>query len=196
MEEIKNNIEQALEHGIHVKLNSIVINRFNDDEMYDIADYCFNNKILLRFLELYLSGPVKNWFSAADCLSHDQILERMKKRYGSFVADMTYRGNGASRYYSNSTGKIFGIVNNESTKKCVGCDRLRLSVNGIIRFCTFAPVDLRCYLDSEEKLSKKLVEMSALFDIRGMDYIGKRKHEIDYYFRWNQNNSDLQNGDN
>lgn len=184
--DIKRAIKKALDLGVTIKLNSIVVRGFNDMDIYDIASYCFELGVIPRFLELYLSGPVKDWFSMEDCVTHNEILSLMQEKFGPFELDFTYRGNGATKYYVNNKGQVFGIVQNQTSKTCVGCDRMRLSVNGMLRFCTYQPIDIRPYINSEEKLKQILYQMGKVFEKRGNDYINNRKHEIDYYFRWNQ----------
>lgn len=182
---IKDSISLAKKYGLGIKVNSIVIKGFNDNNIEEIASYCFDLGIIPRFLELGLYGPVSQWFSEKNFISHDEILEIMQKKFGPFKPDDICRGNGPSKYYINEKNNVFGIVNNQSNKLCVGCDRIRVSSDGMIRFCTFQPIDVRPYLKHPTSLTEGISSLENLMVNRGENYVGKRLHDIDYYFRWN-----------
>ena len=156
----------------------------NDDHMMGIIP---------RFLELGIYGPVAQWFTAADQVPHEEILCSLQARFGPFDRDFTHRGNGPSKYYRNEAGQIFGILDNQSDKLCRGCDRFRMSANGYIKVCNFPPIDLRPYMDSDEKIREQLLILGDVLHSRGQDYIGKRLHRNDYNFRWNhpEKNTDI-----
>lgn len=182
---ILDTIREAKRKGLKIKINSVVIRNFNDDDITKMADFCFSEGIIPRFLELGIYGPVAQWFSKEDQFTHKEILEVLEKKYGHFERDFTYRGNGPSKYYVNSKGNVFGILDNQSDKLCRGCDRFRMSANGYIKVCNFAPIDLRPFIESDDALTSQLLKLGEYLDSRGKDYIGKRIHNNDYNFRWN-----------
>ena len=175
---------KAKEKGLKVKINSVVIRNFNDADVCKIAEFCFNEGIIIRFLELGLYGPVLQWFSEKDQVPHKEILEKIEAKFGKFERDYTIRGNGPAKYYKNND-YVFGILDNQSDKKCRGCDRFRMSANGYIKVCNFQPIDLRPYINNEEELDEQISKLGEWLDSRGKDYIGKRLHLNDYNFRWN-----------
>lgn len=185
VEEICNNIENAKKSGLKIKINSVVIRDFNDMDIIELANYCFQQDIIPRFLELGIYGPVSQWFSAKDQVHHAEIFNKMQDAYGPFERDYTHRGNGPSKYYKNSTGQVFGILDNQSDVLCRGCDRFRMSANGFIKVCNFKPIDLKPFLGDDAKLKEKLLLLGDVLNSRGYDYIGKRIHRNDYNFRWN-----------
>jgi len=183
--DIMETICNAKKAGLGIKINSVVIKNFNDMDITKLAEFCFSKAIIPRFLELGIYGPVAQWYSAKDQVSHQEILDIMQKRFGEFKRDYTHRGNGPSKYYINKDGHIFGILDNQSDMLCRGCDRFRLSANGFIKVCNFKPIDLRPYINSEEKMREQLMILGEFLHSRGTDYIGKRLHRNDYNFRWN-----------
>ena len=185
VEDIKRVIRGAKEAGLGVKVNSVVIRGFNDMDIPKMAEFCFNEGIIPRFLELGIYGPVAQWYTEKDQVSHEEILKIMEDNFGKFERDMTHRGNGPSKYYKNEKGQVFGILDNQSDKLCRGCDRFRMSANGYIKVCNFKPIDLRPHLTSEDSLKKQLLVLGDYLHSRGSDYIGKRLHRNDYNFRWN-----------
>lgn len=186
--EVKNvlrTIDTALKKGLSIKVNSVVIRNFNDMDVVEMAKYCFDRNIIPRFLELGIYGPVAQWFSEKDQVAHNEIFEKIDEVFGPFERDYTHRGNGPSKYYRNSQGYVFGILDNQSDTLCRGCDRFRMSANGYIKVCNFEPIDLRKHLENSDDLRKQLLLLGNVLDSRGNDYIGKRLHRNDYNFRWN-----------
>lgn len=178
-------VDRALDKGLAIKINSVVIRNFNDMDVVEMARYCFERGIIPRFLELGIYGPVAQWYSEKDQVSHDEIFETIDAVFGPFERDYTHRGNGPSKYYKNSQGKVFGILDNQSDTLCRGCDRFRMSANGFIKVCNFEPIDLRKHISDTDALREQLLILGNVLSSRGTDYIGKRMHRNDYNFRWN-----------
>jgi GTP 3',8-cyclase len=194
VDKVKQNIIEAKEKGLIIKLNMVAIKGFNDSAILDSVKYAFDQGLILRFLELGLYGPVINWFDKNNFMPHDEILSIVNKEFGPFERDLTYRGNGPTKYYKNKYGKIFGILDNQSDKYCCGCDRFRMTANGIIKACNFPDLfDLKPILDSPIELRKAFMSLGDILSSRGEEYIGKRDHICDYNFRWNhpENSSSL-----
>lgn len=186
VDKVKENILEAREKGLKVKLNMVAIRDFNDHAIPDSIRYAFDEGLVLRFLELGLYGPVKKWFSKDNFIPHQEILSIVDKEFGPFERDFTYRGNGPTKYYKNEQGQVFGILDNQSDKYCCGCDRFRMTANGMIKVCNFPNIkDLRKIVDSPEELEHAFIELGDVLNSRGNDYIGKRFHVCDYDFRWN-----------
>lgn len=185
VENVKKAISKAKALGLKIKANCIVIRGLTDMDMGEIATYCWNEGIIPRFLELGLYGPVSEWFSKEQQVPHDEILENMQKLYGPFKLDTTRRGNGPTKYYINDKGQLFGIVHNQSSNLCVGCDRFRVSSTGLLKACDFPPIDLKKYIHSNELLESEILKVRDILKTKGKDYIGKKTRKMDYNFRWN-----------
>lgn len=185
VEKVKKAMIKARKLGIKVKANCIVIKGITDTDMGKIADYCWSEGIVPRFLELGLYGPVADWFTKKQQMSHDEILAKMNEIYGPFKLDCAHRGNGPTKYYVNDKGQLFGIVHNQSSNLCVGCDRLRLSSTGLLKACDFAPINLQEFIDSRKCLESEILKVRDILKTKGKDYIGKKTRSMDYNFRWN-----------
>ncbi len=185
VESVKEAISKAISLGLKVKVNSIVIRGITDMDMEDIVSYCWEVGAIPRFLELGLYGPVSEWFTKEEQVPHDEILEIMQKLYGPFKRDTTRRGNGPTKYYINDKGQLFGIVHNQSSNLCVGCDRFRVSSTGLLKACDFPPIDLKKFIHSEDLLESEILKLRDLLKTKGKDYIGKKTRKMDYNFRWN-----------
>lgn len=185
VEKVKEGMSKAKALGLKVKANCIVIRGLTDMDMGDIATYCWNEDIIPRFLELGLYGPVSEWFTKDQQVPHDEILEKMNQLFGPFKLDTTRRGNGPTKYYINDKGQLFGIVHNQSSDLCVGCDRFRLSSTGLLKACDFPPIDLKQFIHSKDLLESEILKVRDILKTKGKDYIGKKTRSMDYNFRWN-----------
>ena len=58
LERVLEGIEKALNAGLRIKLNMVVIRGANDHEVVDLLDYAIERGIELRYLELMRMGPL------------------------------------------------------------------------------------------------------------------------------------------
>jgi GTP 3',8-cyclase len=186
VEHVKDHIRMVRDYGLGVKLNMVAIRGFNDHGLLDAVDFSFKEGLILRVLELGLYGPVQKWFGPDNFMPHNEILSLVNQRFGPFQRDLTHRGNGPTKYYVNTDGNVFGILDNQSDNYCCGCDRFRMTANGILKVCNFPDViNLRPLIDSPNDLKSAFLRLGDMLNSRGADYIGKRAHVCDYDFRWN-----------
>ncbi len=138
-------IDRALDVGLKVKLNTVVIRGENDDEVVGLLDYAIPRGIEVRYLELMKMGPLfKKDEGSAHLLpdrffSMEEMLERISTRYPyhpcSAAPDST-----AMRF--EVPGGFFGIIPNESEPFCATCSRMRLTATGNLVGCLSNPQEL------------------------------------------------------
>jgi cyclic pyranopterin phosphate synthase len=151
---IINGIDAALNAGLEVKLNTVVMKGVNDSQVLPLLEFAFNRNLVIRFLEIMAMGhlhehPEKYLFPQKD------ILSLIDTRYRFTRLDR--KSSSTSNYWQTEGGHIFGIIANESEPFCHDCNRLRLDSHGNIFGCLSndEPVSL---LDagSEESFRQKL----------------------------------------
>ena len=143
---------------MRLKVNMVVMRGVNDDQILPLLDYCLDNGIELRFIELMRMGHLKNsplyeqWF-----FSMGEILETIAQSYDYSPTTAT-RDATAVRYKIEDDG-VFGIIANSSQPFCRTCTRLRLTSNGQLYGCLSnqSYQDLRPLLDMED--SQALAEL-------------------------------------
>ncbi len=121
-------IEAALAAGFDkVKINTVLINGFNVDEIEALAELTVKYPVDLRFIELM--PMIKGAFGPEAYISADEVLNRLKtleKAPDDGVARM-YRLPGAK-------GGI-GLISPVSAHFCAECNRLRLTADGRLKPC-------------------------------------------------------------
>ena len=119
LERVLEGIEKALNAGLRIKLNMVVIRGANDHEVVDLLDYAIERGIELRYLELMRMGPLFQT-EKFPLFSMSEILELIGKHYTWRKVDAEHDAT-AQRYWV--PGGYFGIIPNESEPFCSTCSR-------------------------------------------------------------------------
>jgi len=143
-------IDAVIEYGFNpVKLNTVVMRGYNDDELIDIANFGLKKGCHVRFLELMPIGAASQNFkelyvSESEIkarLSRDFKISHPSKSCGGSSVDFSVIG------HTGLSGKI-GFISPYSAPFCHGCNRLRLTAAGRFVGClkTGDSIDVRPYL--------------------------------------------------
>lgn len=137
LERVIEGIEEALRVGFDVvKINAVVVRGVNDDEILDIAEFCRDRGLVLRFIEYMDVGTLNSW-SMDMVVSAEEILSTLSKRYS--LEEIGREGSEtAIRYRYKDTGLEVGVIASVTKPFCRGCTRLRLSADGYLFTCLFS----------------------------------------------------------
>jgi cyclic pyranopterin phosphate synthase len=156
-----------------VKLNSVVIRGFNDDELVDLIEYGKRVGAEVRFIEYMDVGGATRW-SMDDVVSQAEILERLSKHYGAVHAPTRPRAHAPAESFLLPDGTNFGIIASTTQPFCRDCDRGRLTADGTFFLCLYARdgIDLREPLRSgasDAELSALIASAWRARDDRGAE---------------------------
>jgi cyclic pyranopterin phosphate synthase len=128
------------------KIDTVVINGVNDDEVADLIEYGKSVGAEVRFIEYMDVGGATKW-SADGVFSRKDILARLSARYGT-ITPLVENSSAPADRYQLSDGTIFGIISSTTQPFCSSCDRSRLTADGMWYLCLYAThgVDLRAAL--------------------------------------------------
>lgn len=172
LEQVLHGIETAKACGLEpVKLNVVVIQGMNEDEVPDFARMSINEGWHVRFIELMPFGvdnpPLVHSTGTAMLPSRFLPAEEIRRRLeslGKLEPCLPPTGNGPARYYRfpNASGTI-GFITPVSEHFCFNCNRLRLTADGKLRPCLLSDfeVDIRQHLHqdaSPERLREVIAE--------------------------------------
>ncbi|HTM04962.1 MAG TPA: GTP 3',8-cyclase MoaA [Vicinamibacterales bacterium] len=126
-----------------LKLDTVVIRGVNDDELVDLMEFARARGAELRFIEYMDVGGATNW-SLTHVVPRDEILERLSAHYGPVTAIEESSSAPADRYRLPD-GTVFGIIASTTAPFCSGCDRSRLTADGMWYLCLYSATgtDLR-----------------------------------------------------
>ena len=141
-------IDAALHAGFEkVKINTVLIGGFNDDEIRDLASLTQKMPVDVRFIELMpmVDGEFKKTaFISADAVT--DALPELEK-----IPD----DGGVARLYKlpGSYGNV-GLISPVSSHFCASCNRLRITADGKIRPCLHSPLEYSIKGLDESKMTE------------------------------------------
>jgi len=160
-------IDAAANDGrFKIKLNAVLMNGFNDDELAELAALTISRPINLRFIE-YM--PFGSWQRVenenAKGLSVGEALARLKQ---VFEMDDNVRGpggDGPATYAQIRGAKGFvGFISPVHSPFCECCNRLRLTADGQLKGCLLADerFQLRNWMRSASYNAEELIARIAM----------------------------------
>jgi cyclic pyranopterin phosphate synthase len=158
LKDVFEGIEEAKKVGLdHVKLNTVLVKDFNDNEIEDLVNLTKDNNYDIRFIELMTIGDTSNW-SKDRYLSNATVLEKMKDLKSTLKKD---KSSPADYYQIPGYRGRVGLIKPISCGFCSNCNRVRLTSTGNLKLCLHSDVeyDLRKYAYDKDKLEEKLLEI-------------------------------------
>lgn len=153
-------IDKALELGIKVKINTVIINDINKDEILEFVELTKDKNVDIRFIELMPIGAARKH----NGIKNISILDLIKREYKNIIEEQRRRSCGPAKYIrvDNYKGRI-GFISAMSDCFCEECNRIRLTSEGFLKKCLHFNygVNLKEYINnniSDEKLSNIIYE--------------------------------------
>lgn len=148
MDTFRAGLDAAFEAGFEkLKINSVLIGGFNDDEIEALANLTMEHPVDMRFIELM---PIQNHdeFGQEAYVPYSRVLEKLPEA-------MPLPGDGgvAKLYRLPGAKGNIGLISPISAHFCSECNRIRLTADGKLKPC----------LHSADEYS-----------IKGLDYAGMR----------------------
>jgi GTP 3',8-cyclase len=117
-----------------IKLNAVVMQGRNADEVLDLVDYALQRGLDISFIEEMPLGQVGRSREESFC-SSDWVRERISQRYS--LIDSAEQSGGPARYvriqgYADSR---IGFISPHSHNFCATCNRVRLTAEGRLLLC-------------------------------------------------------------
>ena len=115
-----------------VKINSVVIQGHNDDEVLALTDFAVENGLDITFIEEMPLGHVGR---KRELFTSDQVRDRIAERYP--LLESTESTGGPARYMrlKDHEHTRVGFISPHSHNFCSTCNRVRLTVEGKLLLC-------------------------------------------------------------
>jgi GTP 3',8-cyclase len=142
-------IDAALAAGFtSVKLNSVIIRGYNDDEIVPLLEFARGRGVEARFIEYMDVGGATGW-SSEQVVSQREMLEQIARACGP-VRALDDRGWAPAERFALADGTAFGVIASTTAPFCRTCDRGRLTADGTFLLCLYGErgLDLRDLLRS------------------------------------------------
>ena len=129
------NIHAAIEEGMHVKVNAVVMKGLNDEEINDFIEWTKRTPVHVRFIE-FMPFDGNRWQSDK-VVTLQTILATIQNRYD--IVKLTDEPNDtAKKYCVPGHAGSFAIISTMSHAFCGTCNRLRLTADGKLKNCLFS----------------------------------------------------------
>ncbi len=158
LKDVFEGIEEAKKVGLEpIKLNTVLVKDFNDNEIEDLVNLTRDNNYDIRFIELMTIGDTSNW-SKDRYLSNETVLKKIKDLKPVIKKD---KSSPADYYQIPGYKGRVGLINPISCGFCDNCNRVRLTSNGSLKLCLHSDeeYDLRKYAYDKIKLEEKILEI-------------------------------------
>lgn len=127
-----------------LKINSVVVRGFNEDELVDLVEFARARAAEIRFIEYMDVGGATQW-SLDRVVPQQEILDLLGHHYGSIAPVTGDDPHAPAERFALPDGTTFGVIASTTAPFCGACDRSRLTADGQWLLCLYAErgVDLR-----------------------------------------------------
>ena len=169
-------IDAAQKAGLRVKINTVALKGFNEDELFTLIDWCASRDMDLTFIEVMPMGDIGN----ENRLDQYWSLKEMRQTIGEqfTMTDLAERTGGPARYIRlEETGQKIGFITPLTHNFCESCNRVRITCTGEIYTClgqegkSDLRAPLRAYPDTDFPLEEA---------IRAAIALKPKGHDFDY----------------
>ena len=139
-DKVMRSIEKAKEAGLDpVKINTVIIKDFNDDEILDFVGFAERLDVEVRFIEFMPFGDETVWDSSK--VLHSAYLESIIRGKHELEPSISpHRGPAKMFLLKGGRGQI-GFISPMSSHICHECNRLRLTADGKLKPCLFSDAE-------------------------------------------------------
>lgn len=152
LKDVLEGIEEAKKVGLlPIKINTVLIGGFNDDEIEDFVNLTVDGDIHVRFIELMPIGQAADW-AKEKFVPNTLILDKFKELKPIPREDKS----SPAEYYKLPGAKgTVGLINPISHQFCSNCNRIRLTADGKIKPCLHSnqEIDVKEALRSGKDIS-------------------------------------------
>ena len=128
-------IDAAQKAGLRVKINTVALKGFNEDELFTLTEWCASRDMDLTFIEVMPMGDlgpeqdrIGQYWSLKD------LRRQLAEQYS--LKDLAHRTGGPARYVELiETGQQVGFITPLTHNFCESCNRVRLTCTGELFMC-------------------------------------------------------------
>ncbi|MEH6836278.1 MULTISPECIES: GTP 3',8-cyclase MoaA [Falsihalocynthiibacter] len=175
LNQVLEGIEAALNAGLKVKLNTVALKGFNENELFTLTEFCAARDMDLTFIEVMPMGDIGELERIGQFWSLEELRSTLATKYT--LADLPDRTGGPARYVRiGETRQRVGFITPLSHNFCESCNRVRVTCTGEIYTCLGqeGKSDLRAPLRASEG------DDGLLQAIREAIALKPKGHDFDY----------------
>tara|TARA_Y100000996_G_scaffold146563_1_gene112852 strand:- start:353 stop:1345 length:993 start_codon:yes stop_codon:yes gene_type:complete len=165
-------IEEAIKYNIKVKINTVALKNFNENEFLDLIEWS-NSKLLdLTFIEV-MPMDETGYKRELQFVALDQIFNSLDERY-SFYETKNKTGGPSKFYKSNKLKNTIGFISPLTNNFCSNCNRVRITSTGRLYMC----LGQNDYVDFKNILRNDFSDNYIKDQIKASLRIKAKKHDF------------------
>ena len=134
LDQVLHGIEAARAAGLRVKINTVALKGFNEDELFTLTDWCAREDMDLTFIEVMPMGDLGNEDRVGQYWSLNELRAELATRYQ--LSDLAERTGGPACYVRiEDTGQKIGFITPLTHNFCESCNRVRMTCTGELYMC-------------------------------------------------------------
>ena len=134
LNKVLDGIHAAIKVGFKkIKLNTVLMKKLNEEELYDLVDYAIKYYLDISFIEEMPLGETI-YDRQSTSVNNNDILLKLKEKYSLSKTDIST--GGPAEYFSikNTKTKV-GLISPHSHNFCENCNRVRITCKGELFLC-------------------------------------------------------------
>jgi len=153
LDQVVSGIDSAIAEGFEtIRINAVILNGRNDDEVNDLVDFAIDRNINIAFIEEMPLGIIDEHDRALSFCSSADLVDKISARRQLIPLGDPQGDAGPARYYKcvGSETQV-GFISPHSHNFCHLCNRVRVTAEGRLLLClgNEHSVDLRQVLREE-----------------------------------------------
>lgn len=163
LDKVLRSIQKAKDIGLDVKINTVVVKGWNDDEVVEFANFARRTGVNVRFIEFMPLDGTGMWRSDL-VFSKREMIEKIETDIGKILPGSKQDMSAPAKLYSFSDGiGTLGFIPSVTEPFCSQCDRTRLTSDGRFLTCLFEKpgYDIKSFLRSgasDVELGHRLID--------------------------------------
>ena len=176
-DEVMESFQAFISHNIPLKVNMVVMESLNTDDILPMALLSKDNPADIRFIE---EMPFNGSSVGKQKLrwNHKQILTTLKDRFPSLKPVSAEPHSTSTNYQINGHQGTVGIIAGFSRTFCGSCNRIRVTAQGQLQTCLYGDhcLDLKQLLRSDTTDEDIFTAISSVINNRFVDGWEAQKH--------------------
>ena len=134
--EVMRSLDALLQHGIDTKINTVVIQGRNEQDILPLVAFTREHPVSVRFIEeMPFNGTGRHYQDWA--WDHRRILEFIRQHYPSLKKIPDPLHSTASSYAIEGHQGTVGVIAAYSRTFCGSCNRIRITPQGLLKTCLY-----------------------------------------------------------
>jgi cyclic pyranopterin phosphate synthase len=152
---VYNNVLQLLQNGFNVKINCVVMNGLNTDDILPFIEFAHEQNVSVRFLE---EMPFNGHSKGFEKIEWDflKIMDHIQQHFPGTHRMKDGPSSTSENYTIENRRGSFGIIPSFSRTFCGTCNRVRVSAKGELQTCLYT---------NESVSFKKLLQQNPHTDL-------------------------------